>query len=120
VGPEALLFLLICITVFRIRCSPVSIVTWLTAGRSGFDSRQGLGYFSLRHLIQTGSEAHQASYLMVPGALSLGVKRAGREADHSHTSSTEVKNAWSYIFTSPYVFMVSYLVPHRNNFTFIS
>jgi hypothetical protein len=26
----------------------------------------------------------------------LGVKRPGREADHSLPSSTEVKNAWSY------------------------
>jgi hypothetical protein len=31
----------------------------------------------------------------VPGALSLGVKRLGREADHSSPSSAEVKNAWS-------------------------
>jgi hypothetical protein len=29
-----------------------------------------------------------------------------------------VKNAWSYTFTSSYVFMVWYLVKHRNNFTF--
>jgi hypothetical protein len=27
----------------------------------------------------------------VPGALSLGVKRSGREADHSYPSSAEVK-----------------------------
>jgi len=33
---------------------------------------------------------------MEPGALSLGVKRPGREADHSPPSSAEVKNAWSY------------------------
>jgi hypothetical protein len=32
----------------------------------------------------------------VPGALSLGVKRPGREADHSPPSSAEAKNAWSY------------------------
>jgi hypothetical protein len=35
----------------------------------------------------------------VPGALSLGVKRPGREADHSPPSSAEVKNAWNYTFT---------------------
>jgi hypothetical protein len=35
----------------------------------------------------------------VPGALSLGVKRLGREADHSPPSSPEVKNAWSYTST---------------------
>jgi len=42
----------------------------------------------------------------VTGALSLGVKRPGRKADHSLPSSTEVKNAWSYTSTPPYVFMV--------------
>jgi len=38
----------------------------------------------------------------VPGALSLGVKRSGREADHSPPSSAEVKNAWSYTSTPHY------------------
>jgi hypothetical protein len=37
----------------------------------------------------------------IPGALSLGVKRSGREADHSPSSSPEVKNAWNYISTPP-------------------
>jgi hypothetical protein len=37
----------------------------------------------------------------VPGALSLGLKRPGREADHSPPSSAEVKNAWSCISTPP-------------------
>jgi hypothetical protein len=37
----------------------------------------------------------------VPGALSLGVKRPGREADHSLPSSAEVKNVWSYTSTPP-------------------
>jgi len=35
------------------------------------------------------------------GALSLGVKRPDREADHASPSSAEVKNAWSYISTPP-------------------
>jgi len=39
----------------------------------------------------------------VPGALSLGVKRPGRETDHSPPSSAEVKNAWSYTSTYKYV-----------------
>jgi hypothetical protein len=37
----------------------------------------------------------------VPGALSVGVKRPGREANHSPPSSAEVKNAWSYASTPP-------------------
>jgi hypothetical protein len=44
----------------------------------------GIGNFSLHHRVRTGSEAHPAS---VPGSLSLGVKRAGREADYSPISS---------------------------------
>jgi hypothetical protein len=39
--------------------------------------------------------------LKVPGALSLGVKRPGRETYHSPPSCTEVKNAWSYTSTPP-------------------
>jgi hypothetical protein len=56
------------------------------AGRSGFDSRHGQ-YFFL-HSVQTGSGAHPGSYLMD----TVGVKRPGHEADHSPTSSAEVKN----------------------------
>jgi len=38
---------------------------------------------------------------MVTGALSVGVKRPGREADHSPTSSAKVKNAWCYTSIPP-------------------
>jgi hypothetical protein len=41
----------------------------------------------------------------VPGALSLGVKWPGREADHSPPSSAEVKNSWSCTSTPQYAFM---------------
>jgi hypothetical protein len=41
----------------------------------------------------------------VPGALSTGVKRQGREADHSPPASDEVKKMWIYISTPPYAFM---------------
>jgi len=37
----------------------------------------------------------------VPATLSLGIKRSGREADHSSASSAEFKNVWSYIYTPP-------------------
>jgi hypothetical protein len=49
----------------------------------------------------------------VPGALSLGVKRPEREADHSPPSSAEVKNAGSYTSTPQYVFMAWCLVKYR-------
>jgi hypothetical protein len=38
---------------------------------------------------------------LVTRALSLGVKRSGREADHSPPASAEVKNAWSYTSVPP-------------------
>jgi hypothetical protein len=53
----------------------------------------------------------------VTGSISLGIKRVGCETDQSSPSSTEVKNAWSYTSTRPYVFMERELVSHRDNFT---
>jgi len=47
-------------------------------------------FFSF-HRIQTGSGAHQASYLMGTGSLSLGVKLQWREVDHTPPTSDEVK-----------------------------
>jgi len=41
----------------------------------------------------------------VPGALSLGVKQLGCEADHLPSSSAKVKNEWSYTSTPQYAFM---------------
>jgi hypothetical protein len=40
----------------------------------------------------------------VPGAISPGVKRSGREGDHSSPTSTEVKKMWIYTSTPPYAF----------------
>jgi hypothetical protein len=41
----------------------------------------------------------------VPSALSLGVKRQGREADHSSPTSPKIKKMWIYTSTPPYSFM---------------
>jgi hypothetical protein len=38
-------------------------------------------------------------------ALYPGVKRPGREADHSPPTSAEVEKMWIYTSTSPYAFM---------------
>jgi hypothetical protein len=80
----------------------------------------GTGNFSLYHQVQNGSGAHSASYPMVPGALSLGIKRPGREADHSRPYNAEVKNAWRYTSTShtPSWRGAQLKKKHRNNFTF--
>jgi hypothetical protein len=41
----------------------------------------------------------------VPGGLTPGLKRPGREADHSPPTSADVKKMWTSISTSPYAFM---------------
>jgi len=52
--------------------------------------------YSLHHRVQTDSGAHPVSYPMGKRGSLLWVKAAGGEADHSPTSSAEVKDAWSY------------------------
>jgi len=47
------------------------------------------------------------------GGSSPGVKRPKREADHSPSSSAEVRTAWSYTFTPSYVFTAWCLIKHR-------
>jgi hypothetical protein len=61
--------------------------------------------FSLLHIVQTGSGVHPTSYKMGTGGSFPGVKRQGREADHSPPTSAEVKKMWIYTSTPLYVFM---------------
>jgi hypothetical protein len=61
----------------------------------------GAGNFSLRHHVQTDPGAHPTSYPKVTGDLPLGVKRPGREGDHSTPSSAEVKECVELYFHSP-------------------
>jgi hypothetical protein len=61
-------------------------------------------------------EAFQYSPLLwVSGALSLGVKRQGREDDHSPPSSAKIKNAWHSTNTPSWR---GAQLKHRYNFTF--
>jgi hypothetical protein len=53
----------------------------------------------------------------VQGALSPGVKRPGREADHSPPSSAEIKEMWIYTSTPTPSWHSAELVKHRDNFT---
>jgi hypothetical protein len=67
---------------------------WATGwmiGVLGFDSRWGLGIFLFTTASRTALGPTQPPIQWVPGVLSLGVKRLGREADHSLPSSAEVK-----------------------------
>jgi hypothetical protein len=72
-----------------------------TIGVLGFDSRRGLRIFLFATVSRTALGPTQPHIQWVQGDLSLGVKRQGREADHSPPSSAEVKNAWSYTCTPP-------------------
>jgi flagellar basal body-associated protein FliL len=55
-------------------------------------------------IIIIGLTQHRVQW--VTGALSLGVNRPRRAADHSPPSSAEVKDAWSYNSVFQYAFMV--------------
>jgi hypothetical protein len=48
--------------------------------------------FSIHNSVQTDYEAHPTSYAMGTGGFFLGVKRQGREDDHSSPSNAEIKN----------------------------
>jgi hypothetical protein len=63
----------------------------VTIGVLGFDSRRGLGIFLFTNASRTAQGPTQPPIQWVPGALSLGLKRSGREADHSPPYSAEVK-----------------------------
>jgi len=71
----------------------------LWAGQLVFWFPAGAGNFSLHHHVQIGSGAHSASYPVVLGALSLGIKQLGREAYQSSPSSAEVKEWVEYTST---------------------
>jgi hypothetical protein len=59
------------------------------------------GNLSLHHRIQNGSGPTQPPIQWVPGALSLGVKRPGLDADHSPPSNAEVKEWMELYLHSP-------------------
>jgi hypothetical protein len=63
----------------------------------------GDGNFSLRHHLQTCSGAHPA-YLVDNRGSFLGIKRPGREANHSLPSSAEVKECVELYLHSPNTF----------------
>jgi hypothetical protein len=85
----------------------------------GFESPQGLGIFLFDTMSRPAPGPTQPPLQWVPGAVSPGINRPGREADHSPPSSTEVKRITGAIPPfPPYVFMAWCLVKHRDNFTF--
>jgi hypothetical protein len=61
----------------------------------------GAGNFSLHHRVQNGSGAHPAFNAMGTRGSFPGVKRPGREADHSPPSNAEVKECVELYLHSP-------------------
>jgi hypothetical protein len=66
----------------------------------------GAGFFLFNTASRLALGPTQLPIKWVLGALSLGVKQLGCEADHSTPSRAEVKDTWSYTSTPPYAFMV--------------
>jgi hypothetical protein len=67
----------------------------------GFDSRRGLGIFLFTTASRTARGPTKPPIQWILGALSLGVKLPGREADHSPPSSAEVKECVELYLHSP-------------------
>jgi hypothetical protein len=100
--------------------SSVSIFTRLRAGRKGFLFLVELLMKLLLFVTATRSALGSTQLLMqwTWEALSLGVKRPGREANHPPPTSAGVKNARSYNSTPQYIFMEWYIVKHSKIFKF--
>jgi hypothetical protein len=81
------------------------IAQWYGLDDRGNLPPQGLETFLFTTASRPALGPTQPPIQWVPGALSLEVKRPGREADHSPPTSAEVKNAWSYTSTPKYAFM---------------
>jgi hypothetical protein len=99
-----------------------SVQRWATGWNIGvlvFDSRRGPEIFLFTTASRSALGPTQPPIQWVPGALSLGVKRPEREANHSPPSSAEVKGCVELYLHSPK--MPSWRdahVKHRDNFTF--
>jgi hypothetical protein len=83
--------------VFDWECLQNFMLAW--SSRFRFPVGDGNSY--LHYHVQNGCIATQPPIQWVSEALSLRLKRPGREADHSPPCCTEVKNEWSYTSTPP-------------------
>jgi hypothetical protein len=99
-----------------------SVWRWATGwmiGVLGFDSRRGLGIFLFTTASRPALGSTQPPIQWVRGAFSLGVKRPGREADHSPPSSAEVKECVELHLHSPNTrSWRGAPLKHRDNFIF--
>jgi hypothetical protein len=78
---------------------------WLDDRGVGIPSPGGVKNFHLSMSLRLVLESIQPSIHWIPGAPSAGVKLPGREADHSSSSSAEVKKTWVYTSTHLHAFV---------------
>jgi hypothetical protein len=78
---------------------PQLLPLFLQLSRDESDELRNNVIFGIGEMFLHGKEA--LFRILVQDVLSPGVKRSGREADHSPPCRAEVKNAWSYISTPP-------------------
>jgi hypothetical protein len=98
---SCLLWLLLGVPFAHGRGSSISTVTTLWTRRPGFHCRQEQGLFSTPPASIPSLRPTQDPVQWVLEALSSGVKRPRREADHSPPSSTEVKEWVELYLHSP-------------------
>jgi hypothetical protein len=79
---------------------PLDATGW-TIGVRRFESRRGLGIFLFTTASRPVLKPTQPPTQWVSGALSLGVRRPRREADHSPPSNAEVKECVELCLHSP-------------------
>jgi hypothetical protein len=89
-----------------------------TIGVLEFDSRRELGIFLFITASRTAVGPTQPPIQWVTRALSLEVKRPGREADYSPPSSAEVKCVELYFHSPNMPSLRGAQLKHRDNFTF--
>jgi hypothetical protein len=106
----------------RSRDSSVIIALGYGLNDRRFESRHGLGIFLYATVSRPAPGPTQHPIQWVLGSLSLGVRRPGREADHSPPSSAEIKECVELAIrpVPQYAFVVRCSVwnKHRDNFTF--
>jgi hypothetical protein len=83
--------------------TPFELRVGRPSGRSSSPGRVMNFLLSMSSRLALGSTQPPTQW--VPRALSPGVKRPGREADHSPSASAKVKKMWIYTSTPSYAFM---------------
>jgi uncharacterized protein (DUF433 family) len=86
----------------RHQVSVVGIVTWISAGLSGFQiSAEQETFVNCAQQFCAPNASHQ----MFTEFLSLEVKRSDRETDHSPLTIADIKNEWRYNLHHLYAIM---------------